>query len=70
MENFILIIIQIHIQFSKYGYSSKVVKYQNNENFIVILRQLHVELDEIGIKEIVLFWVTIKYQHRKQIVEK
>ena len=45
------IIDNTYIQFSKYGYSSKVVKYQNNENFTVILRQLHVELDEIGIKE-------------------
>tara|TARA_B100001142_G_scaffold330213_1_gene397052 strand:+ start:3414 stop:5624 length:2211 start_codon:yes stop_codon:yes gene_type:complete len=45
------IIDNTYVQFSKYGYSSKVVKYQNNENFTIILRQLHVKLDEIGIKE-------------------
>ena len=39
------------IQFSKYGYSNKVVKYQEDRDFKIILDILHVELDEIGIQE-------------------
>jgi len=40
-----------YIEFSKFGYASKMIKYQNSDNLIVFLQKLHVELDEIGIQE-------------------
>ena len=40
-----------YVEFSKFGYASKMIKYQNSDDLIVFLQKLHVELDEIGIQE-------------------
>ena len=40
-----------NIQFFKFGYSTKVLKYNSSEKTKVYLKNLHVELDEVGIVE-------------------
>ena len=41
----------ILISFSKIGYSSRIIKFNNQSKFIVMLYSTHVELDEVGITQ-------------------
>ncbi len=40
-----------YIEFYKFGYSSKLIKYQSGKKIQIILEKLHVELDDIGVSE-------------------
>ena len=40
-----------NIQFFKFGYETKLFKYNSSEKIKIVLKKLHVELDEVGIIE-------------------
>ena len=40
-----------YIEFYKFGYSSKLIKYTNDQKIIIYLNELHVKLDDIGVSE-------------------
>ena len=40
-----------YIHLYKYGYHSKLVRYQQSEDLSVVLEKLHIDLDEVGVSE-------------------